>query len=74
MIESRVVGERHLKLRVRPDSGEAVDAIAFRYLDDLDAPAIRAQDIEMVYRPGIDDYSRVSRLQLVTEWLAPVAE
>ncbi len=38
VIESRVVGERHLKLRVRTGSGEAVDAIAFRYLDDPDAP------------------------------------
>jgi single-stranded-DNA-specific exonuclease len=73
VIESRVVGERHLKLRVRTGYGEAVDAIAFRYLDDPEAPAIRAHDeVEMVYRPGIDDYSRVSRLQLVTEWLAPV--
>jgi hypothetical protein len=28
----------------------------------------------MVYRPGVDDYSRVSKLQLVTEWLAPAAD
>ena len=37
------------------------------------APPIRSQDeIELVYRPGIDDYSRIRRLQLVAEWLAPV--
>ena len=72
VIEARIVGERHLKLRVRADSGETVDAMAFRYLDDPAAPAIRAQDcVELVYRPGVDDYSRVSKLQLVTEWLAP---
>jgi single-stranded-DNA-specific exonuclease len=74
VIESRVVGERHLKLRLKTGSGEAVEAIAFRYLDDPDAPGIRAQDeVEMVYRPGIDDYTRVSKLQLVAEWLAPAA-
>jgi single-stranded-DNA-specific exonuclease len=74
VVDTRVVGERHLKLRIRADSGETIDAIAFRYLDDPAAPAIRAQDaIEMVYRPGVDDYSRVSKLQLVTEWLAPAA-
>ena len=72
--EVRVVGERHLKLRLRATSGEAVDAIAFRYLDDPQAAVIRAQDaVELVYRAGIDNYSRVNRLQLVSEWLAPAA-
>ncbi len=72
VLEARVVGERHLKLRVRASSGEAVEAIAFRYLDDPAAPPIRGGDaIDLVYRPGIDDYGRTTRLQLVAEWLAP---
>jgi len=72
--EVRIVGERHLKLRLRAASGEAVDAIAFRYLDDPQAAVIRAHDaVELVYRAGIDNYSRVNRLQLVSEWLAPAA-
>ena len=73
VVDARVVGSRHLKLRLRADSGEMVDAIAFRYLDDPSAPAIRAQDrIEAVYRTAIDEYSGVAKLQLVTEWLAPL--
>ncbi len=42
--DTRVVGSRHLKLKLRAASGEVVDAIAFRYLDGADAPEIRAND------------------------------
>jgi single-stranded-DNA-specific exonuclease len=74
VIDVRVVGERHLKLRLRAASGEAVDAIAFRYLDDAGATPIRAQDaVELVYRATVDTYTRVDRLQLVSEWLSPAA-
>jgi single-stranded-DNA-specific exonuclease len=70
VIEARVVGQRHLKLRLRSASGEAVDAIAFRYLDDGQAPDIRANDrVAAVYRTGIDEYTGVRKLQLVTEWV-----
>jgi hypothetical protein len=69
------VGERHLKLRLRAPSGEAVDAIAFRYLDDAAASPIHAQDtIELVYRPALDEYSGNRKLQLVSEWLRPTGE
>ena len=72
VVDTRIVGERHLKLRVRAAAGEIVDAIAFRYLDDPQATPIRAQDtVELVYRTGIDDYTRTRRLQLVAECLAP---
>jgi single-stranded-DNA-specific exonuclease len=71
VIEARVVGQRHLKLRLRSATGEVVDAIAFRYLDDGQAPEIRANDrVTAVYRTGIDDYTGVRKLQLVTEWVA----
>jgi single-stranded-DNA-specific exonuclease len=70
VIEARVVGQRHLKLRLRSASGETVDAIAFRYLDDGQAPDIRANDsVAAVYRTGVDEYTGVRRLQLVTEWV-----
>jgi single-stranded-DNA-specific exonuclease len=70
VIDTRVVGQRHLKLRLRSDLGEVVDAIAFRYLDDAQAPAICANDrVIAVYRTGIDEYSGLRRLQLVTEWV-----
>jgi hypothetical protein len=50
-----------------------VDAIAFRYLDDADAAVIRPeQQVEMVYRTSLDEYSGARRLQLMTEWLRPM--
>jgi len=68
----RVVGQRHLKLRLRSASGELVDAIAFRYCDDASAPAIRPHSqVAAAYRTGVDDYTGTRKLQLVTEWLAP---
>jgi single-stranded-DNA-specific exonuclease len=72
VIDTRIVGQRHLKLRLRTGSGEAVDAIVFRHLDDPLAPVVKAQDrIELVYRTAVDDYGGRARLQLFGEWLAP---
>jgi single-stranded-DNA-specific exonuclease len=68
VIDTRVVGLRHLKLKLRAASGEVVDAIAFRYLDGADAPEIRANDrVQVAYRTGIDEYTGTRKLQLVTE-------
>ncbi len=73
VLDTRVVGNRHLKLKLRALSGEVADAIAFRYLDDPGAPALRPQDtIDLVYRAALDEYGGARRLQLVSEWLAPV--
>ena len=73
VIDGRVVGGRHLKLRLRAASGEPVDAIAFRYLDDDAAPPVSAGDaVDLVYRVAVDEYSGERKLQLVSEWLAPV--
>ncbi|HET7203101.1 MAG TPA: DHHA1 domain-containing protein, partial [Steroidobacteraceae bacterium] len=72
VIDARVVGGRHLKLRLRAASGEVVDAIAFRHLDDPRSPEVRAQGrVELVYRTAVDEYSGVAKLQLVTEYLTP---
>jgi len=73
VLDTRVVGSRHLKLKLRAPSGEVADAIAFRYLDDPAAPALQPQDtIDLVYRAALDEYGGARRLQLVSEWLAPV--
>jgi single-stranded-DNA-specific exonuclease len=72
VIDARIVGGRHLKLRLRHETGEPVGAIAFRYSDDPAAPAIQPGDsLEMVYRVAADEYAGQRRLQLVSEWLAP---
>ncbi len=41
VLDTRIVGGRHLKLRLRAPSGEAVDAIVFRHLDDPGAAVLR---------------------------------
>ena len=72
MLDVRTVAERHLKVRLRAGSGEQVDAIAFRYFDDPDAPAVRPHDsLGLVYRPAVDEYSGARRMQLIIEHLAP---
>ena len=72
VLDARVVGGRHLKLRLRAPSGEAADAIAFRHLDDPGAPAVQPQDrVDLAYRAAVDDYGGTRRMQLVAEWLAP---
>jgi single-stranded-DNA-specific exonuclease len=72
VLDTRVVGGRHLKLRLRTDAGEVVDAIAFRYLDDPDASAVRPQiPVELAFRAALDEYGGTARLQLVSEWLMP---
>ena len=72
VIDARIVGERHLKLRLRQQDGEPLGAIAFRYLDDPAAAPVRSGDsLEMVYRVTADEYAGRRRLQLVSKWLAP---
>ena len=75
VLDTRVVGGRHLKLRLRAPSGEIADAIAFRYLDDPRAPALRPQDaVDLVYRAALDEYGGARRLQLVAEWVSAAAD
>jgi single-stranded-DNA-specific exonuclease len=74
VLDTRVVGSRHLKLRLRASSGEVADTIAFRYLDDPRAAALHAQDtVDLVYRAALDEYGGARRLQLVAEWLVPAS-
>ncbi len=61
---SRVVGETHLKLSLRPDgASKAVEAICFNYLEQhAEQPhdAIRA-----VYKLDVNEYNGASSLQLI---------
>lgn len=72
VIDSRVVGERHLKLKVRHGSEPTLplEAIAFRYFDADDAVLVtREQQIEMAYRLDVNEYAGTERLQLIVEYL-----
>jgi single-stranded-DNA-specific exonuclease len=60
VLDQRIVGERHLKLRLRPDGGErGLDAIAFNH-DRRVSSSIRA-----AYRLDVNRYQGVDGVQLV---------
>ncbi|MEC7970379.1 MAG: single-stranded-DNA-specific exonuclease RecJ [Pseudomonadota bacterium] len=68
VISQRVVGEVHLKLVLR--MGERlVDAIAFRQAP-LDADV---RQLRVVYRPSRNDYGQTPTLQLIVEYIEPLA-
>ena len=61
----RVVGERHLKLRLKRD-GRLYEAILFGHSDPL-PPSIRS-----VYRLGVNEYNGSSTVQLMLDhWELP---
>ncbi len=60
VLGQRVVGEKHLKLRVR-HGGEIRDAIWFSHLDSV------AQHVRMAYRVTLDEYQGRARVQMVVE-------
>ena len=68
VVEQRTVGEKHLKLRVRPaDGGNTVDAIAFNQA----GPAWRGL-VQLAYRLDVNEYRGYETAQLVVEQIAPV--
>lgn len=70
LLESRIVGLDHLKLRVRPAGGRRVlDAIAFRQADRLGGA--RPGRLRLAYRLGVNEYAGVRSAQLVVEYLEP---
>jgi single-stranded-DNA-specific exonuclease len=71
VIDRRVVGERHLKLKVRAHPAAPVfDAIAFNYCarGAGDLPGNAAQ-VQLAYRLDVNEYLGRERLQLVVEHL-----
>ena len=68
VVEQRTVGEKHLKLRVRPaDGGNSVDAIAFNQA----GPAYRGV-VQLAYRLDVNEYRGFESAQLVVEQIAPI--
>lgn len=69
LLEQRTVGERHLKLSVRPLAGSksAVDAIAF----NQSGPAWRGT-VRLVFRLDVNDWRGVETPQLVVEQITGV--
>ncbi len=69
VIETRVVGEHHLKLKVRPADGAAsIDAIAF---NQAESPCRGI--VQLAYRLDVNEWRGVERPQLIVEQIAPAA-
>jgi single-stranded-DNA-specific exonuclease len=68
IVETRVVGEKHLKMRVRPAaSGPVMDAIAFNQA----GPAYRGV-VQLAYRLDVNEYQGIESPQLVVEQITPI--
>jgi single-stranded-DNA-specific exonuclease len=68
LVEQRTVGEKHLKMRVRPaDGGSVIDAIAFNQA----GPAYRGI-VKFAYRLDVNEFRGVENPQLVVEQIAPL--
>ena len=63
----RLVGDRHLKLRVRPDGGEALDAILFNVPDPAPPPA----RVRALFQLDLNDWNGRESLQLVMRHIEP---
>jgi single-stranded-DNA-specific exonuclease len=69
--DTRVLGDRHLKLKVEPEPGLACEAIAFRHFDDDEACMVHPnQQVHLAYRTDINHYNGTDRLQLIIEHVA----
>lgn len=66
----RVVGERHVKLRLQPQhSQRSIDAIAFNA--DIDT-ARNAAQLRVVYKLSVNDYQGQRSVQLMVEYWEPL--
>jgi single-stranded-DNA-specific exonuclease len=68
LVSQRVVGQDHLKLVLSYD-GQLIDAIAFRQ-PPLKEPV---QQVNVVYKPALNDYGGQQTLQLMVEFIEAVS-
>ena len=68
VVDQRVVGENHLKLRVTPSGQrDAIDAIAF----NQHYPGLR-RDVRMAYRLDINEFRGIESAQLIVEQITEI--
>jgi len=66
VVQARLVGERHLKLRVRPGRGPLLDAIGFNQAERISQANGRVQ---LAYRLDVNEYRGERTPQLILEHL-----
>ena len=71
IVDSRIVGEKHLKLQLRaPGHDKIVEAIAFN-LTDEGWPA-ETRRVQTVYRLDVNEFRGRKQLQLIIDYLEPI--
>jgi single-stranded-DNA-specific exonuclease len=71
VVSRRIVGEKHLKLVLRPaGSQQAIDAIAFNTVDD-DWP-VGVSHVALAYRLDVNEFNGRRSVQLMVEHITPV--
>lgn len=71
LVSRRIVGERHLKLVLKPQGHPtAIGAIAFN-MDDHDWPAA-VQQVSAAYKLDVNEFRGTRELQLLIDYLEPV--
>ncbi|NOZ37034.1 MAG: single-stranded-DNA-specific exonuclease RecJ, partial [Gammaproteobacteria bacterium] len=72
LLQTRIVGEKHLKLVLAKDDGEAIDAIAFNTTDSHWPENV--ERVRVVYRLEINEFRGERKLQLMLQHLVPEAD
>ena len=68
LCEQRVIGEKHLRMRVRhPDGGPLLDAVAF---NQAPLDSARNAPVRLVYRLDVNTWRQSRSVQLVVEYMA----
>lgn len=72
LVSQRIVGERHLKMRLRAlDGGEEIDAIAFRVDTDI-WPDRAVRKVHAAYRLDVNEWRGERSVQLLVEQLQAI--
>lgn len=71
LVERKVVGERHLKVKLQvPGESKVVEAIAFNTTDKDWPPNIKS--VQIAYKLDVNDYRGVRSLQFILEFIRPI--
>ncbi|MEA3277666.1 MAG: single-stranded-DNA-specific exonuclease RecJ [Pseudomonadota bacterium] len=66
VVDTRVVGDRHLRLRLRAPGGGLIDAIGFRLAEQA---RTAAPSVHLAYRLDVNEYRGIRSPQLIVEHL-----
>jgi single-stranded-DNA-specific exonuclease len=69
IVDHRIVGEKHLKMRLRQDRRD-MDAIGFN-LGDMSVELEAASSLDVAFVPGINEWNGMKKLQLIVKAVRP---